>query len=262
MARRTANARASHAALRERHAGGRPGAGSPDELLADRRAPSRIDRTVVTAGSSAGSREMPARGRKLTISGGRRRLAASAFAASDGCGLGGRLDLEDDRGVRRRRRGGRGGLRRRRRPEQRRRRRRRGGRLELDRVLRRRCRLARGGRRSRPACSRRACCSRGCRSTACSQGRARCSPAWCPPPASRRASSRAPSRPVWRRVRRRGLTCRCARSRSLWSGVVRGRRLGGGGLGRRRAAQPPRRTQAVPARAQPQQSRQTRRRDA
>ena len=45
----------------------------------------RIDRTVVTAGSSAGSREMPARGRKLTIRA-VAAVAASAFAASDGSG--------------------------------------------------------------------------------------------------------------------------------------------------------------------------------
>ena len=39
----------------------------------------------MTAGSSAGSKEMPARGRKLTIRA-VAALAASAFAASDGAG--------------------------------------------------------------------------------------------------------------------------------------------------------------------------------
>ncbi len=43
----------------------------------------RIDRTVVTAGSSVSSKEIPARGRKVTISA-VASLAASALAASDG----------------------------------------------------------------------------------------------------------------------------------------------------------------------------------
>src|SRR6185295_14726705 len=82
VARRTANARAST----QRSESGTRAAGRAQvrrrSCLPIVRA-LRIDRTVFTAGSSAGSKEMPARGRKLTIRA-VAALAASALAASDG----------------------------------------------------------------------------------------------------------------------------------------------------------------------------------